>query len=230
MNYGFIDSESGALKIELDEKDEHDRFCIQLYHYVVSSVTVMGTDVLEVGCGRGGGASYIHKYLNPKSLKGVDFAKSNVDFCNSTHNSKGLSFSQGDAEFLPFEDGSFDILINVESSHCYGSMKLFLNEVKRVLRPNGYFLFADLRRDFQVSDFRRQLLSSGLDLIKEEDISENVLASMEKDNLRKLQLIQERIPWFLTNSFQDFAGTEESRIWKGLKSKETLYLHAVMKK
>ena len=230
MNYGFIDSDPGASKIELFEMDEKDRYCIQLYHHVAISVTVTGTDVLEVGCGRGGGAAYISKYLNPKSIKGVDFAQNNIDFCNATHKSKGLSFSQGDAESLSFEDGSFDILINVESSHCYGSMKLFLSEVKRVLRPNGYFLFADLRRAFQITDFRRQLLESGLNLIKEENIGENVLASMEKDNLRKLQLMEGRIPWFLINSFQDFAGTEGSRIWSGLKSKETLYLHAVMKK
>ncbi len=36
-------------------------------------------------------------------------------------------------------------MINIESSHCYGSMTRFLSEVSRVLRPNGYLLLADLR-------------------------------------------------------------------------------------
>lgn len=230
MNYGYIGLGSDASQIKLDESDEKNRYCIQLYHHVANSAQIEGAAVLEVGCGRGGGAAYIHKYLNPKSFKGVDFAQSNIDFCNSTHNSKGLSFSKGDAESLPLEDESFDVVINVESSHCYGSMEKFLSEVKRVLRPNGYFLFADLRRDHQVSGLRSELLGSDLSLIKEEDIGDNVLASMEKDNLRKLQLMKGRIPWFLMNSFQDFAGTEGSRIWQGIKSKETFYLHVVMKK
>ena len=38
-----------------------------------------------------------------------------------------------------------DVVLNVESSHCYGSMPRFLAEVRRVLEPRGYFLHADFR-------------------------------------------------------------------------------------
>ena len=55
------------------------------------------------------------------------------------------SLCPGDAENLPFEDNSFDAIINVESSHCYGNVEQFLREVHRVLRPGGDFLFVDLR-------------------------------------------------------------------------------------
>ena len=57
----------------------------------------------------------------------------------------GLAFEVGDAERMPFPDASFDAVVNVESSHCYPSMPAFLSEVRRVLRPGGHFLYADLR-------------------------------------------------------------------------------------
>jgi ubiquinone/menaquinone biosynthesis C-methylase UbiE len=41
----------------------------------------------------------------------------------------------GDALRLPFGNGSFDVLINVESSRAYDSIERFLHEANRVLRP-----------------------------------------------------------------------------------------------
>jgi ubiquinone/menaquinone biosynthesis C-methylase UbiE len=57
----------------------------------------------------------------------------------------GLTFKSGAAEALPFDDESFDVVINIESSHCYQSIAKFLSSVHRVLRPNGYFAFAEFR-------------------------------------------------------------------------------------
>jgi ubiquinone/menaquinone biosynthesis C-methylase UbiE len=54
-----------------------------------------------------------------------------------------LSFIKGDAEALAFDAGSFGAVINIESSHCYGSMETFLANAKRVLCQKGYFLYAD---------------------------------------------------------------------------------------
>ena len=143
MNYGF--ERTGALDkwLDLEAADEPDRYCIQLYHQVAAAIDLEGLDVLEVGSGRGGGASYVRRYLKPRSLTGVDFSPKAVEFCRRKHTIDGLSFVVGDAESLPFEDASFDAVINVESSHCYGSLAAFFGQVKRVLRPGGHFLHAD---------------------------------------------------------------------------------------
>ena len=42
-----------------------------------------------------------------------------------------LSFVEGNAENLPFDDESFDLVYNVESSHCYGDMGAFIEQVHR---------------------------------------------------------------------------------------------------
>ena len=50
----------------------------------------------------------------------------------------------GDAENLPFDDASFDVVTNLESSHTYPDIRAFLGQVRRVLRPGGWFLHTDL--------------------------------------------------------------------------------------
>merc|ERR1719335_1617700 len=46
---------------------------------------------------------------------------------------------------LPFADGSMDVVLCIESSHCFADFERFLAEVRRVLRPGGRFSLADLR-------------------------------------------------------------------------------------
>lgn len=65
-----------------------------------------------------------------------------------------IRLMEGRAERLPIRDASVDILLNVESSHLYADMDAFLREVFRVLKPGGYFCWADLRDSALVTLFR----------------------------------------------------------------------------
>src|SRR5438874_5339353 len=104
LNYGFADAEQLALRPE----DEPDRYCIQLYHRVAGAVDLQGRKVLEVGSGRGGGCSYVARYLGPESVCGVDYSQKAVAFCRRAHSADSLTFRHGDAEALPFDPQSFD--------------------------------------------------------------------------------------------------------------------------
>src|SRR5262245_18271500 len=79
MNYGYADD--GAKKLALAEGDEPQRHGIQLYNHVASAVDLTGQVVLEVGSGRGGGSSFIKRYLRPSKMVGMDLSQNAVDFC-----------------------------------------------------------------------------------------------------------------------------------------------------
>ena len=111
--------------VELEAADEPDRGCIQLYHATASQVDLTGKKVLEVGCGHGGGASYIKRYLGPASYTGLDLNPSGIAFCKKRHILPGLDFVQGDAQDLPFPDESFDAVVNVESANYYPDQASF---------------------------------------------------------------------------------------------------------
>ena len=99
MNYGY---DSPNLSLKLDDDDEIERYPIQLYHHVASQTELKDKIVLEVGSGRGGGASYIARYLNPLAIRGIDISKDVVMLCNDLYNISSLDFSFGDSEDIPF--------------------------------------------------------------------------------------------------------------------------------
>ncbi len=207
MNYGY-DDPSQINPIQLKKVDEPNRYCIQLYDHVVRKATIENKDVLEVGSGRGGGASYIARYFKPKSYIGLDISGSIIDFCNRYYNVPGLSFVRGIAENLPFEDKSFDVIVNVESARCYSSLDTFFNQVSRVLRDKGTFLFADMMSPKELPIIRKKLNKAGFTLLSETDITKNVAHGLNKDSGRREDLIQDKVPGFLKKSFAQFAGAK----------------------
>ena len=222
MNYGYIPSPD-ASPLTLDADDEPDRYCIQLYDFVAGACDLAGKHVVEVGSGRGGGASFVKRYLRPAALIGVDFSATAVEFCRHRYRVEGLSFQKGNAEALPFEADSVDAIVNVESSHCYGSIPAFLSEVHRVLKPGGVFLYADLHDSAILETWRAQLLQSGLHLAMETNITPNVLAALDLDHDRKSALIRRLIPRPLLNSFGNFAGLRGSSIYEGFRTGRLTY-------
>ena len=91
LNYGY-GSLTGKESLKLEEIDETDRYCIQLYDQAVNKADLKGKTVLEVGSGRGGGASFITRYHKPESYTGLDITQSSIDFCNQHYNSRHIVF------------------------------------------------------------------------------------------------------------------------------------------
>jgi len=228
MNYGYAASESNALA--LGGADEADRNWIQLYHHVAGAIDLCGLTVLEVGSGRGGGASFIKRYLKPARMIGLDLSEHAIELSRRRHPMDGLEFRVGDAESLPFQDGAVDAVINVESSHCYPSFDRFLAEVNRVLRPGGHFLYADFGNRENVQAWRKSLQDCGLILLRETDITANVVMALERDNERKLALIDRLVPKPLRASFLDFAAVKGSALFEGFSTGTTSYRSFVLQR
>jgi ubiquinone/menaquinone biosynthesis C-methylase UbiE len=230
MNFGYAPNGNRSPEDYLGEKDADNKYGINLYRHVASSVNLKELDILEISCGRGGGAEYIKKNFKPKTLVGVDFSKNAVAFCNKNHQINGLSFQTADALSLPFQNERFDTVINIESSHCYDSMSVFLSQVMRVLRPGGYFLFADFRPADKVSALRKSAQDAGFFLIKDTDITDNVYHSLKLASDKKKALIQDTIHKPFKKLFFEFAAIKGTRTYEKFKSKEIRYLSFVFQK
>jgi len=228
MNYGY--SDANAEPIPMDAGDDPNRLCLQLYHRVAGALDLHGKDVLEVGSGRGGGASYVKRALNPRSMTGVDYSAEAVKFCQAHHRIKGLRYIHGDAENLPFDDHGFDAVINLESSHCYGSMHTFLCEVHRVLRQGGQFSWADFRQPSEIDGLRETMRRVGFNIIQEDRITNQVRASMAMQQGHNLDLINKLVPRFAHPLFRNFAGVEGTLVHDRFASGEWEYMHIVMRK
>lgn len=115
-----------------------------------SELHLTATDrVLDVASGRGTSALYLAERFGCEVV-GIDYGEASVVSARSEAAARGLcdraTFRQGDAESLPFEDGSFDALV-CECAFCtFPDKPRAAREISRVVRSGGRVGLADLTR------------------------------------------------------------------------------------
>jgi len=227
MNYGFEDGNGPKLEVE----DEPNRMFIQLYSMNIRGVDLEGRYVLEVGSGRGGGASWIAKTHSPARLIGVDFSPEAIGHCQRWYAEQtNLEFIEGNAQDLPFDDESFDVVYNVESSHCYGDMAAFVEQTYRVLRPGGMFCWTDLRDAETMATLPPLFKSKGFEIVESTDVVQEVIKALDEINEQKINAIEENVPKSVRRSFETFAGVKGTPVYEGFVSGSMAYTRHLMRK
>jgi ubiquinone/menaquinone biosynthesis C-methylase UbiE len=227
MNYGYS---KDNYKIKLNESDEKNRYSAQLYNLVATGADIEGKDILEVGCGRGGGLSYLYRYLLPSSATGVDLNKKAIEFCKKYYSREDIKFLQSNAQNLNFQDNAFDVVINIESSHRYSKMDAFLDEVYRVLKPDGVFLFADFRQKYELEQLNFQFKNSKFVRLMDTTITENVLEALKLSTSEREKLVHQIVPKFLHGLGKNFAATEGTPTYNKFLTGEFEYVFYIMMK
>jgi ubiquinone/menaquinone biosynthesis C-methylase UbiE len=101
--------------------------------------------ILDVGCGNGGPLRNFVQYgALPDNLYGIDLLEDKIE--QARRLSPNIDFRCGDAEELPYEDESFDIVMQftVFTSILDEKMKRRIaSEMLRVLKPDGIILWYD---------------------------------------------------------------------------------------
>jgi ubiquinone/menaquinone biosynthesis C-methylase UbiE len=247
MNYGYAeleptpDAEEAPAPAASAAADGQvtDGFGLALYGAVAAGAELTGRDVLEVGCGRGGGSAFLFERFAPRSMTGVDLAHIAIERCRRQYGRPGLTFLAADAQQLPFPDESFDTIVNVESSHCYPDMAAFLAEVRRVLRPGGVLLLADFRltssppgqaNPDDVPALRRRLTEAGMRTIAEQDITAEVVRARSLATPSVRAYIQRRMPRLLQRRALEFAAIEGTPIYRSFAERRLTYLRFVLEK
>lgn len=103
-----------------------------------------GRDVLEAACGTGPGLGYLAKYA--KSVAAGDFSPTMVRAV-SDHYGERIPVQQFDAQQMPFEDASLDVVILFEALYYIPDASAFVAECARVLRPSGKVLISNANCD-----------------------------------------------------------------------------------
>jgi len=112
-----------------------------------------GSRILEVAPGPGYLAIEIAK-RGSYTITGLDISKTFVEIAraNARKASVKVDFQHGNASAMPFADDTFDFIV------CRAAFKNFsqpleaLNEMHRVLKPEGRALIIDLRKDASMDD------------------------------------------------------------------------------
>ncbi len=231
MNLGFVEITPETEPFTIAAHEEPFRPFIQMYGHVLKAADLKDKEILEIGCGAGGGASFMMRHYQPKSVTAIDLVPANIEAAKERGSVPGLTFALGDATSLQFPDNSFDVVVNIESSHSYSSIEKFLSEVKRVLRPGGVFLFADHRPvkdewgpDRTLAALEQQINETGMTILRDEDITPNINAASDALNQGKeFMLTLSDIRGFEQKHFREIMHCRGSRNYEKFKSGEWQY-------
>ena len=188
--------------------------------------------MLEVGCGRGGGLHHLALRLPGRTqMIGLDSSMHAIRFCRRALDAARVAFVRGHALRLPFADGCFDLVINVEASHVYRDDAAFLREARRVLGQAVACLYADHRTRRKVPRLEQLAHAAGFTGLLR-DITPNVVRACELDSERRRALIRSGLPWwyrsFGRRRLERYAGIPGTRAFERLRSRERMYFIACL--
>lgn len=229
MNNGYVDLGADGEEPVAPPASLHDeRYARRLYTFLIGLSGLRdfsGLDVAEIGSGLGGGANLVATTCHPRSMTGLDLSSEAVAFCRRCHRADNLQFVEGNAMDLPFEDNRFDVILNVESSHCYPDFGQFVSEVDRVLKPGGLFLITDLRNKRNIAAFLSALAEPGWIEKSRVDITDNVIAAQEADSDRRTTLLEAgSTPRSVYRPIKDFTGCVGYDLHRRFVSRAASYL------
>lgn len=102
--------------------------------------------ILEIGCGPGALAGALKRWYPKAEITGVDLDTAFIDFAKK--HVDGVTFIEGDATSLPFEDETFDVTIsNTVSEHI--ETTAFYGEQMRVLKKGGVCIVLSVRKGYR---------------------------------------------------------------------------------
>lgn len=99
--------------------------------------------ILDVGCGTGINLfESARRFAPARLLCGIDISPGMVEVARTKAASLGIPahFTVGDAEWLPYADDQFDLVICNSVLHWFRDRSAAVREMARVLRPGGQLL------------------------------------------------------------------------------------------
>lgn len=156
-----------------------DQLSYMMTRYHLAKQYANGKDVLEIACGSGTGLGYMAE--EAKSMMGGDIDGDLVNIASDSYaGDSKVKVQKIDAQDLPYEDESYDLVLLFEALYYIPDVSKFIAEVKRVIRPGGVLIITSVNcqwHGFNKSPFSHKYYNANelLIMFKDESKSEMLM-------------------------------------------------------
>jgi len=127
-------------------------------------------NLLEVGCGIGIATSYLARRYKLNVI-GIDLDPEQVEIAKNNHKeNEYLKYFQADVTELTFENNQFDMILSLDVLHHIPNWEKALNEISRVLKPDGFYIINDLAVPNFLTSTIRYILKNHMGIFTIDDI------------------------------------------------------------
>lgn len=106
-----------------------------MIRYLAAEDVIKNKVVLDIASGSGYGTKLLARHA--KKVIGVDVSKEAIEYAKVHYGGKNIDYKVGDGESIPLETDSVDVVVTFETIEHIKDYKKFLDEIARVLKPEG---------------------------------------------------------------------------------------------
>lgn len=133
----------------------HQKMAMKFGHECAKKLSSCGFRngrILDAGCGFGGTALVLAKRFPNCEIFGIDLSEPLLRLANQNAQAAKVErrtrFEIGDVEKITYVNHSFDAVLSINMVHIVEDPVQMLDEIERVLVPDGLLFVADLRRSW----------------------------------------------------------------------------------
>jgi ubiquinone/menaquinone biosynthesis C-methylase UbiE len=168
--------------------ERHQKMVERFGHEYVDKLVSRGFHrgrIIDVGCGFGAmNVVLAHRFVDSE-IVGIDLSDPLLRLANRSAQAADLGdrvkFEKADVHQIPYDDDSFDVVINTNMVHLVDDPVQMLNELERILVPGGCLFIADIRRSwigFLDKTFKSALmLDEARELLDQSNVREGSFSS-----------------------------------------------------
>lgn len=190
-DYNLIDKTPETIRIMFNTISEKYDFMNNIMsfgtHYYVKFKSVQNlnikpnNNIIDLCCGTGDLARIIKNLHPTTNVTGIDFSENMIKIAKNKVSNSKIQYFQGDVTNLPHPDNTFDIATMGFGLRNIQNAEKAVEEVYRILKPQGYFLHLDFGKTNPLSKIFEQFVLISAKIFTENYSSYNYLIQSKQN-------------------------------------------------